>query len=63
MPDKLKPCPFCGGRAEVWETSWGGRIIKCQGCKVLFALQGVGNADIDDRIREAWNRRINNEKE
>ena len=60
---KLKPCPFCGGKVQVKKTVHNGRIIKCQNCKVLFALSGVGNADIDERIREAWNRRTTNERD
>ena len=59
MPAKLKPCPFCGGTAIVKKASFGGRYIQCRDCKILFALSGYGNADIDERIRDAWNRRAN----
>ena len=62
MPAKLKPCPFCGGTAIVRKATFNGRYIVCRNCKILFALSsGYDNADIDDRIREAWNRRANDE--
>ena len=42
--DKLKPCPFCGGKAEITETASGHGSreftmeyrIGCQSCRVYF---------------------------
>lgn len=62
MSDKLKPCPFCGGRAEIFEIDVdSGEFLfaKCQTCgatgkKVWASMQ-------EERGRreatEAWNRR------
>ena len=60
MNDKLKPCPFCGGRPiivynakrkNVYESEIKGTAIGCENC----------NATIFYRSRrlaiEAWNRR------
>ena len=54
MTEKLKPCPFCGGEAEVVKTTkespWN---IGCKNCGcVLFTHYHVQRLAI-----EAWNRR------
>lgn len=60
MAVKLKSCPFCGGKAYVKKMVFNNRVIKCPQCGVIVGLAGVGNADLDDRLREAWNSRSNN---
>ena len=70
--DYLKPCPFCGGKAEhlYWyDTSLGGiytnipweddgkmHILRCKKCK-------VETAKFKTQIGcfKAWNRRVDNE--
>lgn len=52
--EELKPCPFCGGEAELFqEYGWA---VSCTSCCVKT---------LKYRIREkaikAWNRRANNE--
>lgn len=60
MAVKLKSCPFCGGKAYVKKMVFNNRVIKCPQCGVIVGLAGVGNADLDDRLREAWDSRSNN---
>lgn len=56
MSDKLKPCPFCGGKAELLivpngKAEW---IIKCKNkCCNQFPHESKGDAI------NAWNRRAN----
>lgn len=59
MAVRLKRCPFCGGKAK---AMYHGSLIKCLQCGITVGLSGTGNADLDDRLREAWNRRISDEK-
>lgn len=59
---ELKPCPFCGGVAELYEhktfinpLALSGFYIKCQGCKVTTAYYKTAKEAI-----KKWNRRANN---
>ena len=64
MSRELKPCPFCGGKAERKETYnyfWSGRsipqyFIKCSNkeCGVYVA---TCNRDTEEEAVEIWNRR------
>lgn len=54
----LKPCPFCGGKAEVWEDrvrTWG-LIEHDQDCWLAYDIprhkQEIPRAEFD-----SWNRR------
>lgn len=67
MEDKeeLRPCPFCGGKAEVHKVYGCNKYyIICSNSKVLFenrcALTGVGMRVYDNRCDAiaAWNRRV-----
>lgn len=59
MSKKLKPCPFCGGEAELIATirNWSGEpkmmyLVKCKNrCCNQFPH------DTKEEAREAWNRR------
>ena len=55
--EKLKPCPFCGGKAEIicspdyFRTTWGW-LVKCKkGCCNQMPFQSEHSAV------EAWNTR------
>lgn len=57
--EELKPCPFCGGRAEITnEDCYGYTSDETLVCCVACNLQlGLGNQyDLEEAI-EAWNRR------
>ena len=53
--EKLKPCPFCGGKAN-GPTDWWPHMIACEICGAI--VKGFDFAE--DGMREAvekWNRR------
>jgi hypothetical protein len=57
---ELKPCPFCGGEAEINKTGKNELTIRCKGCfinieqKVLrFSLEWLKETMIKN-----WNKRI-----
>lgn len=67
--EDLKPCPFCGGEAEL---SYGSvsldynmrpvRIV-CKKCGAATKLIGVSNKYCaSDKAVEAWNRRDDDER-
>ena len=56
---KLKPCPFCGGEAEIYRyyPSFHERIrtmVRCKNCRANSGAWGKSDKAID-----AWNRRSN----
>jgi Lar family restriction alleviation protein len=53
--EELKPCPFCGGRAEFYKTLVEGSTagwVQCTNCGVNFLTK-----ERDEAIA-AWNRRV-----
>ena len=57
--NKLKPCPFCGGEAEIIEheyvgapNTYGCICMKCNSQSYQFFEQ-------PNKAIEAWNRRVN----
>lgn len=57
---ELKPCPFCGGEADI--SRWGGflsqyyYIVQCKECVGMVMTKPSVNASEAEAI-EAWNRR------
>lgn len=49
-----KPCPFCGGEAELRDTSFGEYYVKCRKC-------GINTPAFTrpDTVIKRWNRRVN----
>ena len=55
MPDKIKPCPFCGGVAEYEEARYG---VVCQICGTIGPEHGGLTREIQlENCIEAWNDR------
>lgn len=68
---KLKPCPFCGGQAELYSTKRDKRkvlgiyhmiaTIKCKSCPAEIKQAGQDNDRAFKNAAELWNRRADNE--
>ena len=56
---ELKPCPFCGGKAEIeMDDSWYWNYhVLCQECKI-----GTDCYETADEAIEAWNRRADEQE-
>ncbi len=54
--DKLKPCPYCGCKAKLYEAYDG---AWCAECMVCYARTFHGQTK-EEAIQQ-WNRRANNE--
>ena len=65
MTDKLKPCPFCGGQAKLFNTRVQGgydySYVQCLKCSIHTAKYDVSvNYCSSEKATEAWNRRADN---
>ena len=50
---ELKPCPFCGGEAEVWVSNVTDRtVIYCKVCDAQIMKPN------EQEAIEAWNKRV-----
>ena len=69
--DELRPCPFCGGRAQLNEFRENDGQCHFQSCSICCTVCGcrTSNYIIDgylgikhtkDEVIEAWNRRVDN---
>jgi len=64
MSEELKPCPFCGSEAYIWNIrDWGEPplfIIEvgCEKCDVHFRKCRETLEEAKSRAIEAWNRRV-----
>ena len=56
---ELKPCPFCGSKAEVWISKYYCESFVKICCTKCFA-ETDGYKEIDEAYN-AWNMRVNNE--
>lgn len=50
--EELKPCPFCGGKADICETSSTWSFVSCYECSAEI------RGDTKAEAIEAWNRRV-----
>ena len=59
--EKLKPCPFCGGKAEMliseYEDSRKEYLVACTECDGIVERW----RETEEEAVEQWNRRVNNE--
>jgi len=63
---ELKPCPFCGGEAEIYESGDNHRIyctdlLNDNSYCILGALDHCCDFKTEDEATKAWNTRLNNE--
>lgn len=60
---ELKPCPFCGGEAEIEHIFRFGTdysFVRCVKCRVITKpIIKSFLYSSDERAAEAWNRRVN----
>lgn len=54
--EELRPCPFCGGEAELYEDA-GGYSVDCTVCGAGTSYFGKGLPDAKSVAVAAWNRR------
>lgn len=54
---KLKPCPFCGGEAEI-KLVFGNFTVCCSSCHCAIIPFPYSDSPLDVSVK-AWNRRVN----
>ena len=69
---KLKPCPFCGGKAEIFFDDYKKYLIQCSNCSAFVGIEIENGVELKDGWRatfgteeqaaEAWNRRADNDR-
>ena len=57
---ELKPCPFCGGEAEIDNDANGYEWVTCGECNASTASKRM-NAGTQDHIK-SWNKRVENKQ-
>ena len=63
MTEELKPCPFCGGKAEIYSICDGISFIGCktEKCYLSIKQQRIGMYSVEKQMISAWNRRADHE--
>ena len=61
--DRLKPCPFCGGEAEMLTVpedlpDVGAMFVQCSKCMASSALVYPLMDDVRSLLMERWNKRV-----
>lgn len=60
----LKPCPFCGGKAQLFELKESGVCVVCKSCENMtssasdFDFSKTYEGTAVGRSIEKWNRRV-----
>jgi Lar family restriction alleviation protein len=55
MPNELKPCPFCGGKANIVFSSFSSRyMISCSKCGAITGFRFITSKR---EVQEAYNER------
>lgn len=67
MDEELKPCPFCGGKAELKSVKRDKRkvaglyhmiaTIGCKGCPCMVSQAGLSTQSAEGLARAMWNTR------
>lgn len=58
MAEKLKPCPFCGGEANLKDAS-GFIVAKCESCGAESGMVKISaEYCANDKVAERWNTRV-----
>lgn len=56
IDNSLKPCPFCGGKAEFVKMADVRHKVRCSVC---HTLSGFGTREKDDELNALnWNKRV-----
>ncbi len=53
LDEKLLPCPFCGGKAEIYAQAWNKYSVICAKC---FCVKG--SYGTEEKAIEEWNKRV-----
>ena len=57
LAKSIKKCPFCGGKAGLYQDYMGFWHVQCDNCGI-----GTTKNDIKELAVKSWNRRVENVK-